>query len=81
MYGVLLKESKGNFIPCTLSSFPEKEHQRLFGLLTRQGLFTRAGNGEIYPQLRGAGGIPRKNKNLFRIKSFFRAYYIWIPEA
>jgi putative hydrolase of the HAD superfamily len=47
MYGVILKESKGNFIPYTFSHFPESEHERIKKLIWEDKLFTRAGNGEI----------------------------------
>lgn len=47
MYGVLLKESKGNFIPYILQAFPEKEHPRLIRMIREEGLFTKAGNGEL----------------------------------
>jgi putative hydrolase of the HAD superfamily len=41
MYGVIIKESKGNFIPYTYSHFPGTD----FNLL--KALFTKAGLGEI----------------------------------
>lgn len=47
MYGVIIKESKGNFIPYTLAHFPEAEHGRLLKALREDQLFTRAGNGEM----------------------------------
>ena len=47
MYGVIIKESKGNFIPYTLNHFPESEHLRIINLIRKDKLFTRAGNGEI----------------------------------
>ncbi len=47
MYGVIIKESKGNFIPYTRSHFPISEHSRLKKLFTEDNLFTKAGNGEI----------------------------------
>lgn len=47
MYGVIIKESKGNFIPYTLAHFPEAEHGRLLRALREEQLFTRAGNGEL----------------------------------
>ena len=47
MYGVIIKESKGNFIPYTLAHFPEAEHQRLIRNFRQEQLFTRAGNGEM----------------------------------
>lgn len=47
MYGVIIMESKGNFIPYTLAHFPEAEHGRLLRALREEGLFTRAGNGEL----------------------------------
>lgn len=47
MYGVIIEESKGNFIPYTLAHFPEAEHGRLLRALREEQLFTRAGNGEM----------------------------------
>ena len=47
MYGVIIKESKGNFIPYTRDYFPESEHERLRKLFMVDNLFTKAGNGEI----------------------------------
>lgn len=47
MYGVIIEESKGNFIPYTLAHFPEAEHQRLIRAFRQEQLFTRAGNGEM----------------------------------
>jgi putative hydrolase of the HAD superfamily len=47
MYGVIIKESRGNFIPYTRNHFPASEHERLKRLFTVDNLFTKAGNGEI----------------------------------
>ena len=47
MYGVILKESKGNFIPYTFSHFDVTEHERLKRQFREEQLFTKAGNGEI----------------------------------
>lgn len=47
MYGVIIEESKGNFIPYTLAHFPEAEHGRLLRAILKEQLFTRAQNGEI----------------------------------
>lgn len=47
MYGVILKESKGNFIPYTLMHFPAAEYGRLLWAIREERLFTRAQNGEI----------------------------------
>ena len=47
MYGVILKESKGNFIPYTRNHFPIEEHDRLKRLFVEENLFTKAGNGEL----------------------------------
>jgi len=47
MYGVIIKESKGNFIPYTYNHFPSEEHERITKLFRIEGLFTKAGNGEI----------------------------------
>jgi len=47
MYGVIIKESKGNFIPYTYNHFPESEHDRIKNQIWKEHLFTKAGNGEI----------------------------------
>jgi len=47
MYGVIIKESKGNFIPYTYNHFPQTEHDRITKAFRVDKLFTRAGNGEI----------------------------------
>lgn len=47
MYGVILKERTGNFIPYTLEHFDEAEHERIKDLIENQKLFTKAGLGEL----------------------------------
>ena len=47
MYGVILKESKGFFIPYTFTRFAESEHERLTKQFREENLFTKAGNGEL----------------------------------
>lgn len=47
MYGVIIKESKGNFLPYTYSHFTTDRHELLTKLFRVDHLFTRAGNGEI----------------------------------
>lgn len=47
MYGVILEESKGNFIPYTFSYFDSNKHEKLIKQFKEEQLFTRAGNGEI----------------------------------
>lgn len=47
MYGVILEESKGNFIPYTFCHFDASENERLIRQLKYEQLFTKAGNGEI----------------------------------
>ncbi len=47
MYGVILKERTGNFIPYTYEHFCTSEHERIKGLLEKEKLFTKAGLGEI----------------------------------
>ena len=47
MYGVILEESKGNFIPYTFNHFDNSEHERLKRQFKEEQLFTKAGNGEI----------------------------------
>lgn len=46
MYGVIIKESKGYFIPYTFEHFDRKEHDRLTRAFREENLFTKAGNGE-----------------------------------
>ena len=43
MYGVILEESKGNFIPYTYNHFPESEYDRITHLFRVENLFTQAG--------------------------------------
>ena len=47
MYGVIIEESKGNFIPYTYNHFDESEYERITRQFRVEKLFTRAGNGEI----------------------------------
>ena len=47
MYGVILKEPKGNFIPYTFSHFDKSEHERLRRQFEEKRLFTKAGYGDI----------------------------------
>lgn len=47
MYGVIIKESKGYFIPYTFEHFDKKEHGRLARAFREEDLFTKAGNGEL----------------------------------
>ena len=47
MYGVIIKESKGNFIPYTFEHFDKSEHDRLIRAFREEGLFTKAGNGDL----------------------------------
>ena len=47
MYGVILEESKGNFIPYTFTHFNHSEHERLIRQFKEDRLFTKASNGEI----------------------------------
>ncbi|MBD5135366.1 MAG: HAD-IA family hydrolase [Lachnospiraceae bacterium] len=47
MYGVIIKESKGYFIPYTFEHFDTKEHDRLTKAFREECLFTKAGNGEL----------------------------------
>ena len=47
MYGVIIKESKGYFIPYTLEHFEKAEHERLIRVFREEQYFTKAGNGEL----------------------------------
>ena len=47
MYGVILEESKGYFIPYTFGSFDQAEYDRLTRQFREEKLFTRAANGEM----------------------------------
>ncbi len=47
MYGVILEESKGKFIPYTFQYFDTKEHERLKRQFKEEQIFTRAGLGEV----------------------------------
>lgn len=45
MYGVIIKESKGNFVPYTLKHFEKNEHARIIQAIREEQMFTKAGNG------------------------------------
>lgn len=47
MYGVILKERTGNFVPYTYEHFAEVEHERLKRQFEEERLFTKAGYGEL----------------------------------
>ena len=47
MYGVIIKESKGYFIPYTFEHFDKKDHDRLKKAFREECLFTKAGNGDM----------------------------------
>lgn len=46
MYGVIIEESKGNFIPYTYNHFDESHYDQLIRQFKQEKLFTKAGNGE-----------------------------------
>lgn len=47
MYGVIMEESKGYFIPYTFAHFDKADHDRLTKAFRQEELFTKAGNGEL----------------------------------
>lgn len=47
MYGVIIEESKGNFIPYTYNHFDESHYERLIRQFKQEKLFTKAGNGDF----------------------------------
>lgn len=47
LYGVIIRESKGNFIPYTFAHFDKKEHARLEHAFRDERLFTKCQNGEM----------------------------------
>ena len=47
MYGVIIEESKGNFIPYTFGHFKEEEYARLKKAIREEQCFTRAQLGEL----------------------------------
>ena len=47
MYGVIIEESKGNFIPYTYNHFDESEYERITRQFRVEKLFRKAGNGEL----------------------------------
>lgn len=47
MYGVILKERTGNFVPYTYEHFDASEYTRIKNLLENEKLFTKAGLGEL----------------------------------
>lgn len=47
MYGVIIKESKGYFIPYTFQRFDESEHERLTKAFKEERCFSKAQKGEL----------------------------------
>lgn len=47
MYGVILKESRGSFIPYVFSNFDKSEHERLDKLFNEERIYDKAQFGEI----------------------------------
>lgn len=47
MYGVIIKESKGYFIPYTLQRFDTSEHGRIISIIRDEQCFTKAQRGEL----------------------------------
>ena len=47
MYGVIIEESKGNFIPYTYNHFDESEYERITRQFRVEKLFGKAGKGEF----------------------------------
>lgn len=50
MYGVIIKESKGYFVPYTLQHFEKQEHDRLIKAFREEKMFTKAQLGELSNQ-------------------------------
>lgn len=47
MYGVIIEESKGRFIPYTYKNLKEEEHERITQLFKKEKIFTRAQLGQL----------------------------------
>lgn len=47
MYGVIIQESKGYFVPYTLQRFDTSEHTRIIKAIREEKCFTRAQLGEL----------------------------------
>ena len=47
MYGVIIKESRGYFVPYTLQRFCESEHGRIIRIIKDEQCFTKAQLGEL----------------------------------
>ena len=47
MYGVIIKESKGYFIPYTFQHFPEEEYDRLTNTFKVERVFSKAQKGQL----------------------------------
>ena len=47
MYGVIIKERTGNFVPYTFEHFDQSQHSHIQKLLEEERLFSKAGLGEL----------------------------------
>ena len=84
MYGVILKERTGNFIPYTLEHFDKAEHERIKDLIENQKLFTKAGLGELssaeFLSLLGYNNIEYHMKNYIENYLSFDTSFIAFSE-
>lgn len=82
MYGVIIKESKGYFIPYTLQRFDASEHGRIISAIREEQCFTKAQRGELSNEefLSYLGyASPRETmedylKNYLSLDELFRAF-------
>lgn len=84
MYGVIIKESKGYFIPYTFQHFAQKEHDRLTKAFREDCLFTKAGNGELssdeFLSLLGFQNPTEVMRDYLRNYLTFDKEFLWFAE-
>lgn len=84
MYGVIIKESKGYFIPYTFQHFAQQEHDRLTKAFREDCLFTKAGNGELsldeFLSLLGFQNSTEVMRDYLRNYLTFDKEFLWFAE-
>lgn len=84
MYGVIIKESKGYFIPYTYEHFNKSEHDRLTRAFREECLFTKVGNGELssdkFLSLLGYSNPTETMQDYLRNFLTFDKDFLWFAE-
>lgn len=84
MYGVIIKESKGYFIPYSYEHIEKRHHDSLTKAFFEEGLFTKAQNGELgsdeFLSLLGYSNPTETMQDYLRNFLTFDKDFLWFAE-